>query len=71
MNTPINEWRTDPTQNVSNMACINGHCVSGVRAGKYDKHFHDMVCDCKRIKFSWEYCSCDSREILKQKPNNA
>lgn len=69
----VNEWRTSPESEPvvpSNMPCQNGHAVDGVTAGKYDEILHGKICDCKRIKFSWEWCACDNGNILKHKDAN-
>lgn len=68
-----NEWRVSPGAPPINepLPCANGHSVDGVPAGKYDEILNGKTCDCKRVVFSWEPCTCDGgRSILKHKPVN-
>lgn len=68
-----NEWRVSPDAPPIGtvLPCANGHAVDGLVAGKYDEILNGKICDCLRIRFSWEPCACDGgQSILKHKPVN-
>jgi len=69
MGEPTTEWRTDPNPQPSDWPCKLGHTVEGTIPGRYDQQFNGIVCDCKRIVYVFEHCSCENAPILKQKPN--
>lgn len=53
--------------------CLGGHKINGVAPADYDQHFHNKVCDCRRVLYSWEPCGCKAKNeyklVSKANPN--